>query len=97
MSEWFGKITDEFCVDRAMEERVYVNSIEARFYNDFTEQFLCSLLNLLSIFLIDRGVGNIVEPHPSLIELPLNTNWVEKQKAWEKLIAEREWEYFLNK
>ena len=48
-------------------------------------------------FLIDKGVGHIVEPPPLLIEPPPNTNWAEKQKAWEKFIAEREWEYFLSK
>ena len=53
-----------------MEERVSVESIEARFYNDFTEQFIFSLLNLLFKFLIGRGVGHIVEPLPSLIEPP---------------------------
>ena len=80
-----------------MEERVSIKSIEKRFYNNFTEQFICSLLTLLFKFLIDRGVGHIVEPRPSLIEPPSNTNWAEKQKAWEKFIAEREWEYFLSK
>ena len=78
-----------------MEERVSIESIEKRFYNDFTEHFLCSLPNILSKFLIDRGVAHIVEPHPSLIELPSNTNWAKKKKAWENFTAEREWEYFL--
>ena len=54
-------------------------------------------MTLLFRFLTDKGVGNIVESHPSLIEPPSNTNWVEKQEAWEKFIAKREWEYFLNK
>ena len=97
LSEWFEKITDEFCQEHAIEERVSIETIEKRFYTDFTEQFLYSLPTLLFIFLINRGVGHIVEPHPSLIEPPPNTNWAKKQKAWEKFIAEREWEYFLNK
>ena len=95
--EWFEKIADEFCQEQAVEERVLVESIEKRLYTDFTEQFLCSLPTLLFKFLIDRGVGHIVEPRPSLIEPHANTNWVEKQKAWEKFITEREWEYFLKK
>ena len=74
LSEWFEKIADKFCEDRAMEERVFVESIEARFYNDFTEKFFCSLPNLFLKFLIDKGVGHIVEPRPSLIEPPSNTN-----------------------
>ena len=55
------------------------------------------LPTLLFKFLINRGVGHIVEPRPSLIELLADTNWIEKHKAWEKFTAEREWEYFLNK
>ena len=95
--EWFEKIADEFCQEVVVEKRVWVESIEKIFYTDFTEQFIYSLLTMLFKFLIDRGVGHIVEPHPSLIEPPANTNWVKKQKAWEKFIAEREWEYLLKK
>ena len=40
MSEWFEKITDEFCEEQVMEERVLVESIEKRFYTDLTKQFL---------------------------------------------------------
>ena len=43
LSEWFEKIADEYCEDHAVEERVSIESIEKGFYNDFTEQFLCSL------------------------------------------------------
>ena len=74
MSEWFEKITDEFFQEHALEERVLVETIEKRFYTEFIEQFLFSILTLFFRFLIDRGVANIVEPHPSLIETPLNTN-----------------------
>ena len=58
---------------------------------------MSSLLTLLFKFLIEKGVGDIVEPLPSLREPPQNSNWVEKQKKWEKFIAKREWEYFLSK
>ena len=94
---WFVKIAYEYIEDKGVEERVLVESIEKIFYIDFSEKFLCLLPTLLFKFIIDRGVGHIVKPHPSLIELPSNTNWVKKQKEWEKIIAEREWEYFLNK
>ena len=97
LSEWFEKIIDEFYEEQAMEERVSIESIEKRFYTDLTEHFLCSLLTLLFKFLIEKGAGHIVEPCPSLCELPPNSNWVEKQKKWEKFITEREWEYFLRK
>ena len=97
LSEWFENITDEFCEEQELEERVSVESIEKRFYTDLTEQFLFSLPILLFKFLIEKGVGHIVEPRPSLREPPANSNWAEKQKKWENFIAEREWEYFLSK
>ena len=55
MLEWFERVVDEFYEERAIEERVYVNSIKGIFYNDLIEQFLCSLSTLLFIFLIERG------------------------------------------
>ena len=97
MSQWFEKIADDFCEEQAVEDRTSMETVKEKFYTDLTEQFMCSLLTLLFKFLIEKGVGHIVEPRPSLHELPLNSNWVEKQKKWEKFIAEREWEYFLTK
>ena len=83
MSEWLENITDEFYEEQAMEERVSVESIEKMFYTDLNEQFLYSLPTLLFKFLIEKGVGHIIEPHPSLREPPPNSNWSEKQKKWE--------------
>ena len=96
-SEWFENIDDELCEEQAIEERISMETIQKKLYTDLTEQFLCSLLTLLFKFLIEKRVGHIVEPHPLLHEPPQNTNWAEKQKKWEKFIAEREWEYFLRK
>ena len=96
MSKWFEKITNEFCEEQAVEERTSVETIKKKFYIDLTKQYFCSLPTLLFKFLIEKGVGHIVEPHPSLRRLPLNPNWAEKKKRWEKFIAEREWEYFLS-
>ena len=97
LSKWFEKIVDDFCEEQAVEERTSVETVKEKFYTDFTEQFLCSLPTLLFKFLIEKGVGHIVEPRPSLHELPSNSDWVEKQRKWEKFITEREWEYFLRK
>ena len=97
LSEWFENVTDEFYEEQAIEERTSVETIQKKFYTDLTEQFLCSLPTLLFKFLIEKGVGHIVEPRPLLREPPQNTNWAEKQKKWEKFITEREWEYFLRK
>ena len=97
LPEWFEKITDEFCEEQAVEERTSVETIKKKFYTDLTEQFLCSLPTLLFKFLIEKRVGHIIEPCPSLRGPSLNPNWAKKQKRWEKFIAEREWEYFLSK
>ena len=97
LSEWFEKITDDLCEERAIEDRTSVETVKAQFYTDFTDQFLCTLPTLLFKFLIEKGAGHIVKPRPPLCERPPNTNWAEKQRKWEKFIAEREWEYFLSK
>ena len=85
MSEWFEKITDKFCEEQAVEERVSVKSIEKMFYTNLTQEFLCSLPTLLFKFLIEKGVGHIIEPYPSLNEPPPNSNWTEKQKKVGKI------------
>ena len=97
MSEWFEKIAEDFCEEQAVKDRTSVETVKEKFYTDFTKQILCSLPTLLFKFLIKKGAGHIVEPPPPLYEQPSNTNWAEKQKNWEKFIAEREWEYFLRK
>ena len=95
--EWFENIADKFYKEQAVEERTSVETIKNKFYTELTDQFLCSLPTLLFKFLIEKGVGHIVEPRPSLRGPPLNPNWAKKKKRWEKFIAEREWEYFLSK
>ena len=97
LSEWFEKITDNFYEEQEVEDRTSVETVKEKFYTNLIEQFLCFLPTLLFKFLIEKGVGHIVEPHPSLRRSPLNPNWVKKKKRWEKFIAEREWEYFLSK
>ena len=97
LSEWFEKIVDDFCEEQVVEDRTSVETVKEKFYIDLIKQFLCSLPTLLFKFLIEKGVGNLVEPRPSLHELPPNSDWGEKQRKWEKFIAEREWEYFLSK
>ena len=74
LSEWFEKITDDFCEEQAVEDRTLVEIIKDKFYTDLTEQFLCSLPTLLFKFLIEKGVGHIVEPCPSLHGPPSNSN-----------------------
>ena len=97
LSEWFEKIVDDLCEEQAVEDRTLVETVKAKFYTNFTEQFLCSFPTLLFKFLIENRAGHIVEPRPPLCEQPPNTNWAEKLRKWEKFIVEREWEYFLRK
>ena len=97
MLEWFEKIANDFYEGQAVEDRTSVETVKEKLYTELTEQFFCSLPTLLFKFLIEKGVGHIVEPHPSLHGPPLNPNWVEKKNRWKKFIAEREWEYFLSK
>ena len=79
LSEWFEKIADEFCKEQAIEERTLIETIHKKFYTDLTEQFLCSLPTFLFKFLIEKGVGHIVKPCPSLHELPqILTGWRNK-------------------
>ena len=70
LSEWFEKIVNDFCEEKAVEDRTSVEIVKEKFYTDLTKQFLFSLPNLLFKFLIEKGVGHIVEPPPSLHELP---------------------------
>ena len=73
-------IADEFCEEQAVEERTSVETIHNKFYTNLTKQLLCSLPTFLFKFLIEKGVGHIVEPRPLLREPPQNTNWVDKTK-----------------
>ena len=90
LSEWFEKIANEFCQEQEVEERVSIECIEKRFDTDFIKQFICSLPTMLFKFLIDRGVGHIVKPQPSLIEPPTNTNWEKKTKGVGKIYCRKE-------
>ena len=66
LSEWFNKITDDFCEEKAVEYRTLVETVKEKFYTNLTKQFLCSLPTLLFKFLIEKGAGHIVEPCPPL-------------------------------
>ena len=81
MSEWFEKIADEFCEEKAVEKRTSMETIKNKFYTNLTEKFLCSLPTLLFKFLIDKGVGHSGEPRPSLRGPPLNPNWAKKKRG----------------
>ena len=96
LSEWVEGICQEFCEDKATKFYPSVQNIERQFYSDLHDNFFCMLPVLLHKFLIEKGVGHIVETRPPLRH-SLNTNWKEREKAWERFIKERECEYFLSK
>ena len=37
LSEWFEKITDDFCEEQAVEDRTLVEIVKEKFYTDLTE------------------------------------------------------------
>ena len=43
LSKWFERIADDFYEERAVDERVFVDSIKEIFYKDLTKQLLFSL------------------------------------------------------
>ena len=73
-SEWFEKIVDDFYEELAVEDRKLLETVKENFYTKPTKQFLCSLPTFLFKFLIEKGLGHIVEPLPSLHGPPLNPN-----------------------
>jgi len=60
LSEWVEQIVDYFCEEQAIDERASFDNIKSCFHNDFHESFLCTILNLISKFLIDKGMAHIV-------------------------------------
>ena len=80
MSEWFDKIVNDFYEEQVVEDRTSVETVKEKFYTESTEQFMFSLPTLLFKFIIEKGVGHIVEPRPPLHKLPSNSNWEEKQR-----------------
>ena len=74
LSKWLEKIANEFCEEQAVEDRTLVETVKNKLYTDLTEHFLCSLSTFLFKFLIEKRVGHIVEPHPSLRGPSLNPN-----------------------
>lgn len=66
LTEWVETICKEFCEEEATETYSSLQSIERQFYSDLHDNFLCILPVLLHKFLIDKGMGHIVEPRPPL-------------------------------
>ena len=90
LSEWAEQIVDDFCEEKAIDERASFDNIKSRFHDDFHESLLCTILTLIFKFLIDKGVAHIVEPRPPLVE-PRSNNNREHIKQWQKFVKNQEW------
>ena len=62
LTEWVESICKEFCEDEATETYSSLQSIESQFFSDLHDNFLYLLPVLLHRFLINKGMGHIVEP-----------------------------------
>ena len=58
---WFDKICNDYYEEQAIKERTSLDEIHKRFYDDLHESFFVTILTLLFKFLIERGVGHVVE------------------------------------
>ena len=66
LTEWVESICKEFFEDEATKTYSSLQSIESQFFSDLHDSFFYLLLVLLHKFLIEKGVGHIVEPRPPL-------------------------------
>jgi hypothetical protein len=71
LHKWFEKIQDEFYQEREIEERMPLDNIKRRLYNNFHDSLFCTIPTLLHKFLLDKGVNHIVDYRPPLA-MPLN-------------------------
>ena len=71
--EWVEQIVNDFCEEQAIDEKASFESRKDHFDDDFHEIFLCTVLTLLFIFPINKGIAHIIEPRPPLIE-PISDN-----------------------
>ena len=93
LSEWVEQIVDDFCEEQAINERASFDNIKNSLHNDFHKIFLYTVPTFLFKFLIDKGVAQIVEPRPPLVE-PRSDNDRECISRWEKFIQKQRVEKF---
>ena len=68
LAEWVEQIVNEFCEERAIDERSSFDSIKNHFHDDLHEIFLYTIPTSLFKFLIKKGIPHIVKPRPPLVE-----------------------------
>ena len=82
MLEWAKQIVNEFYKEQAIDKRGSFNNVKIFFHNDLHEIFICTILTFIFKFLINKGVANIIEPRPPLVD-PWSYNDWEHIKRWE--------------
>ena len=103
MHKWFERVDKDNISEQVVNDRTYLDKIKEKFYTELHEVFLCIASTLLHIFLLDKGVDDIVEYRTRLgISLP-NSNYQERDEEWEGFLdtkfkdTRQAWDYFLNK
>lgn len=80
LHKWVERIVKDYITYWAIEDRTSLDTVKEKFYTDLHKVFLCIAPRLLHKFMLDKGVGNIVEYRP-WIRIPLpNRNLEEKDE-----------------
>jgi hypothetical protein len=93
----------DYIEEKEIEDRESVQTIKNKFYTKLHDDFLCTIPSLLHKFILDKGVGDIIEYRTLLKNPPPNSNWKERQDEWEQFLesnckdTREAWEYFLKK
>jgi hypothetical protein len=87
--------------EQAIEDKTSIDTVKENFYTDLHDGFFCTIPSLLHKFMLDKGVGHIVEYRPPLSTPPPNSNWEECQSKWEEFLDANckdtceAWDFFL--
>jgi hypothetical protein len=83
LHDWFERVVEDYISEQVVEDRTSLDRIKENFYTDLHKGFLCTIPTILRKFLLDKGVGDIVEYRPRLGTLLPNSNYQERDKEWE--------------
>jgi hypothetical protein len=101
--DWFVRFLEDNISEQAVEDRTSLDRIKYKFYTELHEGFLCIVSTLLHIFLLDKGVSDIVQYRPQLGTPLPNSDYQERDEEWEEFLdtkckdTRQAWDYFLNK
>lgn len=60
LHEWLDTTLNEFCEEQVIEERILIEHIKARFFDNIHKQIFCCIPTVLQKFLLDRGAGHVI-------------------------------------